>query len=81
MYWYSPKQIIWLFINPLLITVEEALGVDQFNALVGDGNELQGFLPSGQYEVNGVTVDESSVGYLLNQIINNTYQIQTINVE
>ena len=28
-------------------------------------------MPSGQYEVNGVTVDESSVGYLLNQIINN----------
>ena len=68
-------------INPLLITLEEALGVDQFNALFGDGNELQGFLPSGQYEVNGVTVDESSVGYLLNQIINNTYQIQSINVE
>ena len=68
-------------INPLLITLEEALGADQFNALFGDGNELQGFLPSGQYEVNGVTVDESSVGYLLNQIINNTYQIQSINVE
>ena len=65
----------------LLITLEEALGADQFNALFGDGNELQGFLPSGQYEVNGVTVDESSVGYLLNQIINNTYQIQSINVE
>ena len=74
-------ETINTIINPLLITLEEALGADQFNALFGDGNELQGFLPSGQYEVNGVTVDESSVGYLLNQIINNTYQIQNINVE
>ena len=68
-------------INPFLIALEEALGSDQFNALFGDGNELQGYTPSGQFEINGVTVDESSVGYLLNQIINNTYQIQSINVE
>ena len=67
--------------NPLLITLQEALGSDQFNAFFGDGNELQGFLPSGQFEVDGVTVDESSIGYLLNQIIDNTYQIQSINLE
>ena len=67
--------------NPFLIALEEALGSDQFDALFGDGNELQGYLPSGQFEVNGVAVDESSVNYLLNQIINNTYQIQSIDIE
>ena len=67
--------------NPFLISLQEAIGEDQFNALFGDGNELQGYLPSGQYEVNGVNVDESSIEYLLNQIINNTYQIQSIDVE
>ena len=67
--------------NPFLLTLEEALGSDQFNALFGDGNELQGYVPSGQFEVNGVTVDQSSVGYLLNQIINNDIILESINVE
>ena len=67
--------------NPFLLTLEEALGSDQFNALFGDGNELQGYVPSGQFEVNGLTVDQSSVGYLLNQIINNDIILESINVE
>ncbi len=67
--------------NSFLITLEETLGTDQFNALFGDGNELQGYLPSGQFEINGVAVDESTVSYLLNQIINNEYQVQSIDVE
>ena len=67
--------------NSFLITLEETLGTDQFNAFFGDGNELQGYLPSGQFEINGVAVDESTVSYLLNQIINNEYQVQSIDVE
>ena len=67
--------------NSFLITLEETLGTDQFNALFGDGNELQGYLPSGQFEINGVAVDESTVSYLLNQIINNEYQVQSIDIE
>jgi hypothetical protein len=73
----TPNQIT----NPFLITLEEALGSDQFNAIFGDGNELQGFTPSGQFEVDGVTVDQSSAVYLLNQIINNDMLIQSINLE
>ena len=64
--------------NPLLIAIRQALGDDQFNAFFGSGNELQGFIPTGQIEVNGVTIDGSSANYLLGQIENNTYQIQSI---
>ena len=35
----------------------------------------------GLVEVNGVTVDESSLNYLLNQISSNAIQIQSISVE
>ena len=67
--------------NTLLIALEQALGQDQFNALFGSGNDLQDFLPTGQIEINGVSVDESSLNYLLNQINSNTYQIQSILIE
>ena len=67
--------------NTLLIALEQVLGQDQFNALFGSGNELQGFIPTGQIEINGVGVDESSLNYLLNQINSENYQIQSIMVE
>ena len=67
--------------SPLLMALRQALGDDQFNAYFGSGNDLQGFNPTGQIEVNGVTVDESSLNYILNQISSNTIQIQSISVE
>ena len=67
--------------NTMLIALEQVLGQDQFNALFGSGNDLQDFLPTGQIEINGVNVDESSLNYLLNQINSNTYQIQSILIE
>ena len=67
--------------SPILMALQQALGDDQFNALFGTGNELQGYNPTGQLEINGINVDESSVSYLLNQIISNSYQVQSIAVE
>ena len=70
-----------LISDPLLLALQQALGEDQYNAYFGSGNELQGYVATGQVEVNGVSVDQSSVTYLLNQIMSNTYQIQSITVE
>ena len=67
--------------NVLLMALQQALGADQFNALFGQGNELQGFVPTGQLEINGVNVDEAGVNYLLNQILSQNYVIQGITVE
>ena len=67
--------------HPLLMALKQALGDDQFNAYFGTGNDLQGFNPTGQVEVNGVTVDESSINYILNQISSNAFQIQSMSVE
>ena len=67
--------------NALLMALQQALGDDQFNSLFGQGNELQGFIPTGQLEINGVNVDEAGVNYLLNQIISQNYVIQGITVE
>ena len=67
--------------NTLLIALEQAIGQDQFNALFGSGNDLEDFIPTGQIEINGVSVDESSLNYLLNQINSDAYQIQSIVIE
>ena len=70
-----------MFTNPFLMVLQEVLGDDQFNAFFGSGNMLQGYNPTGQFEMNGITVDEASVGYILSQIESNTYQIQSVTVE
>ena len=54
---------------------------DQFNNYFGSGRELEGFLPSGQIEINGITVGPSVVNNLLQQIMNQDYQIQSVVVE
>ena len=68
-------------ISTLLIALEQALGQDQFNSFFGSGNDLEDFIPTDQIEINGVSVDESSLNYLLNQINSDAYQIQSVVVE
>ena len=65
----------------MLLALEQAIGEDQFNAYFGSGNVLEGFLSTGQVEVNGVTIDASSLGYLFTQISNDEYTIQSISIE
>tara|TARA_B100000686_G_C16800446_1_gene985592 strand:- start:4629 stop:5798 length:1170 start_codon:yes stop_codon:yes gene_type:complete len=67
--------------STLLMAIQQTIGDDQFNSLFGDGNELQGFVPTGKLEINGVNVDEAGVNYLLNQINSQNYVIQGITVE
>tara|TARA_X000001036_G_scaffold268585_1_gene249286 strand:+ start:64 stop:1230 length:1167 start_codon:yes stop_codon:yes gene_type:complete len=67
--------------NSLLLSLQQALGQDQYDALFGSDNELQDFIPTGQIQINGVDVDQSNLNYLLNQINSDTYQIQSVVVE
>jgi len=67
--------------NPFLLALKNTLGDDQFNALFGPGNDLQGFIPTGQLEVNGVSVDESSINYLLSQIQSDALKIRSVTIE
>jgi hypothetical protein len=66
--------------NPLLMMIQKTLP-DQFNNYFGSGRELEGFLPSGQIEINGITVGPSVVNNLLQQIMNQDYQVQSVVVE
>jgi len=42
---------------------------------------LSGYIPSGGVEINNVSVDEASVTYILNQIMNNDIEIINIQIE
>ena len=66
--------------NPLLMMIQQTLP-EQFENYFGTGRELEGFLPSGQIEINGVTVGPSVVNSLLQQFNNQEYQIQSVVVE
>ncbi|MBT7113577.1 MAG: hypothetical protein HN938_02720 [Candidatus Marinimicrobia bacterium] len=68
-------------LSPLLMTLQQVLGDDQYNAFFGSGNVLQGYNPTGQLEINDINVDEASLNYLLNQFLSNSYQVQSITVE
>ena len=66
--------------NPLLMMIQQTLP-EQFENYFGPGRELEGYLPSGQIEINGVTVGPSIVNSLLQQFSNQEYQIQSVVVE
>ena len=66
--------------DPLLMMIQQRLP-DQFNNYFGPGRELEGYLPSGQIEINGVTVGPSVVNNLLQQISDQEYKIQSVIVE
>ena len=66
--------------NPLLMMIQQTMP-EQFENYFGPGRELEGFLPSGQIEINGVTVGPSVVNSLLQQFSNQEYQIQSVVVE
>lgn len=66
--------------DPLLMMIQQTLP-DLFNNYFGPGKELEGYLPSGQIEINGVTVGSSVVNNLLQNINNQEYNIQSVVVE
>ena len=66
--------------DPLLMMIQQMLP-NQFNSYFGPGSELEGYLPSGQIEIDGVTVGTTVVNALLQQISNQEYQIQSVTVE
>ena len=67
--------------NPILMALKQVLGENQYNSLFGSGSELSGYNPTGQISVNDSPVDQSELTNLLNQIISNTYQIQSVRVD
>ena len=66
--------------DPLLMMLKQAIP-DKFNSYFGPGMALDGYVPSGQIEINGVTVDQSVINNLLQQIMSQNYQINSVQVE
>ena len=66
--------------DPLLMMLQQAIP-DKFNSYFGSGMALDGYVPSGQIEINGVTVDQSVINNLLQQIMSQNYQINSVQVE
>ena len=66
--------------DPLLMMLQQAIP-DKFNSYFGPGMALDGYVPSGQIEINGVTVDQSVINNLLQQIMSQNYQINSVQVE
>ena len=58
--------------NPLLQSLNQALGQSQYQALFGSNGDLEGFDPSGRFALNGESVDETVAMDIVNQIINGT---------
>ncbi len=70
-----------LALPPIVQLLQQTIGEDQFNTLFGPGSPLQGFTPTGKFTINGVNVDESSITYIVNQIMNQNLTIVNIEVE
>ena len=67
--------------NSILLQLEEAIGAERFNSFFGEGGALQDFNPSGEYSINGSTVNQSTINNLMSKFKNKTLDIQSIQVE
>ena len=67
--------------NPTLQQLKESLGVDKFNSLFGDNAPLQKYSPTGEYLINGSSVDQSTINNVLIKIKNKKIKVNSIRVE
>lgn len=67
--------------NPLLQTLMTAMGSAQYDLVFGPGGPLEDFEPSGTYLLNGATVDETTVSYILSQIAGQNVSVTGARVE
>ncbi len=67
-------------INTLLLTLRNVIGEDQYATLFGPNGELNGFLPSGYFTNDDITIDEAGVSYILNGILTGSLEITNIQV-
>lgn len=68
-------------LEPVLQALQQALGEGQYNALFGANSSLEGYLPNGDVTLNGVPVDEQTLNYIINEIINQNLVISNVEVE
>ena len=67
--------------NPTLQQLKESLGADKFNSLFGDNAPLQQYRPTGEYLINGSSVDQSTINNILIKIKNKKIKVNSIRVE
>ena len=67
--------------NPTLQQLKESIGADKFNSLFGDNAPLQQYNPTGEYMINGSSVDQSTVNNILIKIKNKKIKVNSIRVE
>jgi len=67
--------------NPILQQLKESLGADKFNSFFGKNGSLEQYNPTGEYLINGSTVDQSTVNNILIKIKNKNIKVNSIKVE
>ncbi len=68
-------------IEPVLQALQQALGEGQYNTIFGPDGILNGYLPNGTVTLNGTTIDEQTMNYIINEFINQNLVISNVEVE
>ena len=68
-------------LHPLLQSLAGSLSNSQYESFFGTGGALHEFIPEGPYLLNGNTIDENSVNYILSQIANNNVPVTGVRIE
>ena len=67
--------------NPILQQLKESLGSDKFNSLFGKNGSLEEYNPTGEYLIDGSTVNQSTANTILIKIKNKKVKVNSIKVE
>ncbi|MFQ6612225.1 MAG: hypothetical protein ACE5D2_03880 [Fidelibacterota bacterium] len=67
--------------DPLIQSLQQLLDQDQFNTLFGTNSPLDGFTPSGNFNIDGNSVDEASARNILEQLMNRDRELRGVRVQ
>lgn len=67
-------------VNPVIQMLGQALASGQFNTLFGTGGVLEGYIPNGNFMINGSVADQNTLLTVINQVISQNASITNVSV-
>ena len=67
--------------DPLLQQLKDSLGSVKFKSLFGENGPLEEYTPTGEYLIDGSSVDQSTVSNILIKIKNKNVKVNSVKVE
>ena len=67
--------------DPMMITLKDLLGEENFGIYFGDDGELTNYIPSGTYQINNENATSNDIRQIIDQLQKGTISVVNISIE